>query len=153
MYIMTDLQMIHIVRNRVLLLPFFFSVFLFASEQGCSAYCVDFFDTPASYIKYIEKNQIGKSLRNTEDFYWERIWATQLCIDEHKKSYDFPDVFKSLDYISFSITEKNDSEWIVHFYQNYDKLILDKKPVYFGFSNWCLVNIEKQEIVQTWYDK
>ena len=151
--LMMVLQMILIVRNRVLLLPFFFSIFVFASEQDCSAYCVEFFDNPASYIEYIKNNQIGKSLRSTEDSYWERMWATQVCIDEHKKKYVFPDVFESLDYISFSVTEKNDGRWIVHFYQNYDKLILDKKPVYFGFSNWCLVDTEKQEIVQTWYDK
>ena len=150
---MTVLQMILIVRNRVLLLPLFFSIFLFASEQECSAYCVDFFVTPVSYIEYIKNNQIGKNLRNAEDNYWERAWAAQFCIDEHKKKYDFPDVFKSLDYISYSVTEKNDGKKVVHFYQNYDKLILDKKPVYFGFSNWCLVDAEKQEIVRTWYDK
>jgi hypothetical protein len=116
-------------------------------------YCVDFFDTPTSYIEYIQKNQIGKSLRNREDFYWERMWVTQLCIDEHKKNYDFPDVFKSLKYISFFTKEKNNGEWIVHFFPNYDKLISDKQTVYFGFSNWCLVNVEKREVVRTWYDK
>ena len=141
-------------KNKLIpLIIIFFTLSITANTEFAS-YNSFFLDSSSNVLyEYIQNHQLENNSIITENFSGERVLAIQLCVDEYEKESHLPKELKSLKYYNFSVLKKDSREVIVHFYQNYDKILRDSKNIYFGLSAWCLIDIENEKVLDIFKEK